>query len=176
MKTDVVNIMWEGKYIDLAMSGRWEYAARKNITGIVGMVAVTGDDKIILCEQFRPPLSANVIELPAGLVGDQVEDACESLESAAKRELLEETGYDAEKFTFLFKGASSPGVTDEVVTFFLATGLRKIGAGGGDGSENITVHEIPMDELVGWLDRQRDAGKVVDLKVYSVLHFAGVKG
>lgn len=164
-------IKWEGKFIDLAMRGRWEYAARKNITGIVGILAMTDDGKIILCEQYRPPVGKNVIELPAGLVGDKEGDRGETFESAARRELLEETGYESKEMRFLFEGVSSPGVTDEIVTFLLATGLEKKGPGGGDGTESIIVHKVLLAGLVDWLEDQRASGKLIDMKVYSVLHF-----
>lgn len=164
-------IMWEGKYIDLVRRGTWEYAARKNITGIVGIVPLTDDGKIVLCEQYRPPVDKNVISMPAGLVGDEAGGAGESMESAAKRELFEETGYEATEFKFLFDGTSSPGVTDEVITFLLATGLKKTGPGGGDGSEDIIVHVVPVADLMEWLDEQKTGGKLIDMKVYSVLHF-----
>ena len=163
--------IWEGRFIDLVKRGSWEYAARKNITGIVGIVPLTDDGKIILCEQYRPPVGKRIIELPAGLVGDKEGERHETLESAARRELLEETGYAAEKMEFLFEGASSPGVTDEIVTFMLATGLKKTGPGGGDEDEDIVVHAVPVDGLTDWLDAQREAGKVIDMKVYSILHF-----
>lgn len=163
--------IWEGQFIDLVKRGSWEYAARKNITGIVGIVPLTDDGNIILCEQYRPPVGKRIIELPAGLVGDKEDEQDETLESAARRELLEETGYEAEKMDFLFEGASSPGVTDEIVTFMLATGLKKAGPGGGDEAEDIIVHAVPVDGLTDWLEVQRTAGKVIDMKVYSILHF-----
>ncbi len=160
----------KGRYIDFMVRDTWEYTTRKNITGIVGIVPLTDDGKIILCEQYRPPLDKNVIELPAGLVGDEG-DKNETLESAARRELMEETGYEAGEMKFLFEGATSPGVTDEILTFFLATNLKKTGAGGGVDSEDIIVHEIPVDGLFEWLEEQKAADKLVDMKVYSVLHY-----
>jgi ADP-ribose pyrophosphatase len=163
-------LLCEGHYIDLMVRDTWEYTARKNITGIVGIVPLTDDGKIVLCEQYRPPVNKNVIELPAGLVGDEG-DKDESLATAAERELLEETGYEAGEMKFLFEGATSPGVTDEILTIFMATNLKKTGDGGGVGSEDITVHEVPIDGLVEWLDEQKAAGKLVDMKIYSVLHF-----
>ena len=61
-------------------------------------------------EQYRPPVDKYVIELPAGLAGDQKENRGEALESAARRELLEETGYQAAKMEQLVWGASSAGI------------------------------------------------------------------
>jgi ADP-ribose pyrophosphatase len=115
-------------------------------------------------------LRASVIELPAGLAGDVPEDADEPLEAAARRELVEETGYEATNLERLFEGPLSAGMTTEVVTFFRATGLTKTGAGGGDGSESITVHEVPLAEADRWLAGQAAAGKLVDPKVYVGLY------
>jgi ADP-ribose pyrophosphatase len=93
-------------------------------------------------------------------------------EIAARRELHEETGYEAAQLTYAFEGASSGGLTDERVTFFLATGLTKTGPGGGEGSERIVTHETPIDEAAAWLETQRAAGKDIDLKAYAGLYFA----
>ena len=60
-------VVWEGNYIRAVVRGRWEFAERKNITGIVGMIPITDDGRLVLVEQFRPALDSRVIELPAGL-------------------------------------------------------------------------------------------------------------
>ena len=88
-------ILFDGKHIQLLARQNWEFAARKNVTGIVGIIAVTDDRKLLLVEQYRPPVDASVIELPAGLAGDLPNYSGEELVAAAKRELLEETGYEA---------------------------------------------------------------------------------
>ena len=165
-------VMAEGKFIRLIKQGKWEYATRKGISGIVGIVAVTDDRKLILVEQDRPPVAKRVIELPAGLAGDVEGQADEELSVAARRELLEETGYEAAEMTHLTEGAASAGMTDEVITLFLARGLRKTGEGKGDGSEDITVHEVPVDDVIAWLDARRGAGLLIDVKVYAGLYFA----
>ena len=69
-------------------------------------------------------------------------------------------------------GVPSAGMTDEVVTLFLATGLTKSGAGDGDGEEDITVHEVALGDVERWLRRQERDGKLIDLKVYAGLYFA----
>jgi ADP-ribose pyrophosphatase len=149
--------------------GKWEYAARNTRRPAVGIVAVTDDHCVVLVEQFRPPVNANVVELPAGLAGDQPGAEHEPLLAAAQRELLEETGYRADRWTELATGCSSPGLTDEQIVLFLAEGLTKIAAGGGDESETITIHEVPLDQVGAWL-RQR--GSLVDLKLYAGLYAA----
>jgi ADP-ribose pyrophosphatase len=167
-----VETVAEGKFIRLVRQGKWEYVKRKGVAGIVAIVAVTDDRKILLVEQDRPPVGKRVIELPAGLAGDVAGHEDEELAAAARRELLEETGYEAREMTRVAEGAASAGISDEVITLFLATGLRKTGEGKGDGSEEITLHEVPLDEVVEWLDARVREGKLVDLKLYSGLFFA----
>ena len=69
-------------------------------------------------------------------------------------------------------GTASAGLTDELITLFRATGLNKVGDPTPDGDENITVHEVPLDEVVGWLRKQAERGALTDLKVFSALYFA----
>ena len=164
-------VVWEGNYIRAVVRGRWEFAERKNITGIVGMIPITNDGRLVLIEQFRPALDSRVIELPAGLVGDVPGEEDEAMATAAQRELLEETGYKAAAMKRVFHGAASAGMCAEQITFFLATGLEKVGPGGGDPSEDIIVHEVPLGDLIDWLDRKIADGFVIDVKIYSSLYF-----
>jgi ADP-ribose pyrophosphatase len=167
---DDKRIIWQGSHLDLVMRGNWEFVQRKNITGIVCVVALTDDGKIVLVEQYRPPVASRVIELPAGLVGDLPGQEAEPLEAAARRELAEETGYDAGRMELLFDGVPSAGLCDEHITFFLATELTKVGPGGGDRNEDITVHEAPLDDLLDYLDDRVRTGVKVDVKIFSPLY------
>src|SRR5437763_12448041 len=88
-------IISQGKHLTFLRRGGWEMVRRRNICGIVGIVAVTDDRKLILVEQYRPPVGKRVIEIPAGLAGDAEGHRDEALETAAQRELREETGYEA---------------------------------------------------------------------------------
>lgn len=167
-----LQILHESKHLRLVRRDDWEFVQRPKITGIVGIIAVTDDQKLVLVEQFRIPLQKNVIEIPAGLAGDVSGAEHEALAQAAMRELEEETGYRAERMVELTSGASSAGLTDEIITLFRAEGLKKVGPGGGDGSESIVVHEVPVDEVESWLAERVRGGAAVDLKVYSALYFA----
>src|SRR5688572_20554979 len=106
----------EGKRVRLVRRADWEYVTRKKASGIVAILAVTDDGKLVLVEQYRPPVAKSVIELPAGLVGDEAGHEQEALSDAARRELLEETGYEAAAMEFLAEGAPSAGITDEIIT------------------------------------------------------------
>jgi ADP-ribose pyrophosphatase len=135
----------------------------------VAIVAITDDRRLLLVEQFRVPLSKYVIELPAGLVGDTPGEQHENLADAARRELIEETGFEAADMQWLAAGPSSAGLTSEVVDFFLAIRPKRVSAGGGDHHENIVVHEVPLDGAPQWLAERSQAGMLVDPKVYAGL-------
>ena len=165
--------MARGNWTRMMRRGNWEFMTRTNTSGAVLITAITADDKLVLVEQYRPPFDKIVLECPAGLAGDTAAFAGEALADAARRELLEETGYEAEEMVFLTEGPPSPALNDEILTFFLARGLKKVGPGGGDETENITVHEVPMAELDTWLTDQRATGKLIDPKIFIGLAFAG---
>lgn len=171
---DTPEILAATPYLELVQRGKWAFARRPNSNGVVAIVAVTSEQKLLLVEQFRVPVDGPVIELPAGLSGD-IGDPNESLQIAAERELLEETGYSAESWKELATVTSSAGMTNEQVTIFLATGLRKMSSGGGTDDEQITVHEIPLGDLENWLSEQAASGKMVDSRVYAAIHWAGGK-
>jgi ADP-ribose pyrophosphatase len=121
------------------------------------------DGKIVLIEQYRRPVDARVIDFAAGLVGDEgEEDAAES----ARRELEEETGYRCQTLERLAGGPTSPGITSETVTFFLATGLERV----GEGEAEITVYEIAEEKIFEWLNGRAAEGVLIDVKVWAGLY------
>jgi ADP-ribose pyrophosphatase len=166
-----VEILHAGKFLKLMRKGRWEYVQRVTRDHAVIIIGLTPQQAVVLIEQPRVPAGGNVIEWPAGLVGDSAATADEALEETARRELLEETGYSAERFVQVFSGPPSPGIASETITWFRAHGLKKVGPGGGEGGENITVHAIPLREVDDWLARWQARGGKVDPKVYAGLYF-----
>lgn len=165
-------VLHEGRFLRLAARGGWEFVERTNAQGVVVVIAVTDQGELVLIEQERRPVGAPVIELPAGLSGDDPGSHGEELASAARRELLEETGYQADDLELVTRGPTSAGLTSEVITVFRARGVRRVAAGGGVEGEAITIHHVPLAEVPAWLDAAQARGALVDPKVYAALWFA----
>ena len=173
LPTDDYEILHQGRYIRMVRRNGWEYIEQAGASGVVVLVAVTEDRRLLLVEQFRTPLQSQVIELPAGLVGDRPGFGDESFETAGLRELEEETGYTAESLSPLLAGPYSPGRSNAFYTFMRARGLRQISEGGGDEHEEIQVHRVPLDQIELWLADQVAQGRLVDPKIYAALYFIG---
>ncbi|OHE89740.1 MAG: DNA mismatch repair protein MutT [Lysobacterales bacterium RIFOXYA1_FULL_68_6] len=161
-------VVWQGKYQRMMVRGTWEYVERVHAGGLAAIiVAVTPEDDVLFVEQYRVPLQARTIEMPAGLVGDI--HAGESIEVSAIRELEEETGWTAAQAEVLLIGPTSSGSSSERIAFVRATGLRKVGEGGGDGDEDITVHAIPRARAAAWLAQKMAEGYELDAKLWAGL-------
>lgn len=167
----MIEELCRGRFVRLMRNGRWEYVERTNAHCAAVMVAVTDDNELLLVDQTRVPLGGRVIELPAGLVGDQDDLPEEALEVAADRELIEETGYTAARWTHLTAGPPAPGLANETLHFLRAEGLTKVGEGGGVGGEDIIVCKVRLAEVEAWLAARRAEGERVDPKVYIGLYF-----
>lgn len=158
-----------GRFLSLVSRGGWEYATRNNASGVVAVIAVTDHDEIVLVEQHRPPLNGSVIELPAGLVGDEPGATDEDAVVAANRELLEETGFVVSDLKYAGDFASSAGLTDETVSFYIARGASRQSSGGGVDGEQITVHTVEIKGVHEWLAQHISSGVRVDAKVLAGL-------
>lgn len=165
-------VIAETKHLRLMERGGWSYVERPVATGVVCIVPLTSEQEVVLIEQYRPPVDGRVIEFPAGLAGDVAGEESESLEEAARRELLEETGYGGGTWRQVATVTSSPGLTNETITMFVATGIEKQAAGGGDATEAITVHVVPLATVDTWLSTVAAANKFINAKVYAGLYLA----
>lgn len=166
-----IETLYQGKFLALQRDGRWEYAERVRGGGGAAIVALTPTGEIVLVEQFRHPVGARTIELPAGIVGDDV--ANEAPETTALRELEEETGFRAESAELLMSGPSAPGLTSEPTHMVLVRNLERVGPGGGVDGEDIVTHLVPLAEAPDWLAARAAEGLAVEPKVYAGLFFAG---
>jgi ADP-ribose pyrophosphatase len=163
---DPAETVWEGKYIKVTKQGTWEYVSR---TGGVSAAVIVAIDEghVILVEQYRVPIGARCVELPAGLVGDETRG--EAVETAAIRELEEETGYRAERMIDLGRFHASPGMSSEGFNLLRAEGLTKVGDGGGVPGESIEVHRVALGQVPAFLEAKRAEGACADVKLLLLL-------
>jgi ADP-ribose diphosphatase len=159
-------VVWEGRFIAAKRRGKWEYVSRTRGVSAAAILAVD-DGEIILVEQYRVPLGAHCLELPAGLIGDDQEG--EEAEAAAIRELEEETGYRAGRMTDLGRFHASPGMSSEGFTLLRAERLTRTGDGGGVEGEDIIVHRVPIGEVPAFVAARRAAGCAIDVKMLLLL-------
>jgi ADP-ribose pyrophosphatase len=161
-------VMYEGKFVRAVRRGKWEYASRANeIRAVVILAEYEG--KVILIDQPRVPLGTRCVELPAGLVGDVDPNA--SVETTAVKELEEETGFTAERVERLGDFHASPGMLAESFTLIRAHGVRRIGDGGGDDSEDIAVHLVARSDIPNFLEQKRAEGFGIDVKLLIFLGY-----
>ena len=148
-KTITSETVFKGRIIDVRVdtvelpSGNRTYRDIVDHPGGVGVIAITDDDKIIMVRQFRKAIEKAVLEIPAGKL-----DAGEDPLQCGKRELLEETGIRARKYTFLGEIYTTPAFVDEVIYMYLATDLEDGCEQCLDSDEFLNVEKIPLDTLV----------------------------
>ena len=105
---------------------------------------LTREDEVVLVRQYRPPLERMELGLPAGLVEEG-----EEAEAAARRELLEETGYSGGEWEPLGSLASSPSLKDNWAYLFLARSVERTAAPDPDEHELVETVRVPVEELLG---------------------------
>ncbi|GMQ84626.1 MAG: NUDIX hydrolase [Acidimicrobiia bacterium] len=135
------------------------YALR--LPNAVAIVALDGDD-VVLIEQFRAPIGEAILEIPAGMLDIPGEDAI----TAARRELVEEVGFSAGRLDHLTDILTSPGVTDELISLYLAEGIEPVPRRPeGPEERHATVVTMPLAEAVEQvrIGRIRDAKSVIGL-------------
>ncbi|MEO7179133.1 MAG: NUDIX hydrolase [Allosphingosinicella sp.] len=164
--TQEPEVVWSGRFIETKTLGKWEYVSRTRGVSAAVILAVE-EGHVILVEQYRVPIGARCLELPAGLVGDEQEG--EAVAAAAIRELEEETGYRADRAVDLGRYYTSPGMSSEGFTLLRAEGLARVGEGGGVAGEDIVVHRVKLDEVAGFVAARRAEGVAADAKLLLLL-------
>ncbi len=178
MRVTDKKVCWQGSFLRTIIlrytdhSGNlrdWEAVERVNCNGVVAIIPVTADEEVLLVRQFRPVVNNFVIEFPAGL-NDKGENAVD----AAKRELIEETGYSAQDFILIAKGPLSSGMSAEMMDVFIAKNafmaplqlqaLYKI-----EGTESIEIIKTPLRRVYYALEDCRKRGDFIDLKIYGFI-------
>lgn len=171
---------WSGNYLASELvyykerngaERHWESFKRIGCSGIAAIVPFTLDGEVILIRQYRPPVNRYVIEFPAGL-----NDRNETLEETARRELLEETGYESGTMRFLASGPLSAGASSEILTVFLAEELVYKGKQFLDPVENIDVIFLTRENFYEEFPLLANQDTLLDLKVPGLFEIAQRKG
>ena len=123
--------------------------------GAVMIIPVFDNGDVLIARQFRYPMRSVFVEFPAGK-----KDAGEAPIDTAKRELLEETGYTAERYSHITDIHNALAYCDEVIHFYVTEGLHDSGQQHLDDNEFVQVMRVPLTELMNWI-RQ---GWVPDVK------------
>lgn len=109
----------------------------------INVIALTDDNQILLVEQYRHGIHETTLEIPGGMA-----DAGESPEEAAKRELLEETGYSTDSWKPLGKTSSNPAILTNFTHLYLARNCIKTASQQTDGHEDIQIHKMPVGDFL----------------------------
>ena len=134
--------------------------------GAAAIVALTNKDEgedreVLLVEQYRKAVESKTLEIPAGTLEEG-----ESPEECARRELIEETGFQASKLDKLVEFYPSPGFSSEIIHIFEASGLKKV----SDVDAELPIRFVPLSELLIKIRR----GEIKDGKtVIGVLMVSG---
>ena len=112
------------------------------LNDVASVVALTKDNEIVLVQEYKHGVQKEVLQIPSGYVDDG-EDALE----AAKRELLEETGYGDGNWVSLGKFTGSPGKLNHYYHFFLVTDVEKVSEPKQDAIEDLTVSLVPFSDV-----------------------------
>lgn len=160
-------IVYEGKFLrvrrDLARTPDGAESVREYILhpGAAAMVPFDAEGRILVEWQFRYPRREHFIEIPAGKL-----DPGESFLDAARRELVEETGYAATEWAPLTTIHPAIGFADERIDIFLCRGLVR-------GTPQLDHGEVVDCEFVtlGWLVDELRAGRLTDVKTQIAVHW-----
>lgn len=164
-----------GKVVDLCQDtvrlpdGRieaWDFVHHRKGCGAAA-VPILPDGRILLVRQFRPAVGEEVLELPAG-----GREGSEPLAETAARELLEETGYRAAKFSFLCRTKTAVAWCDEYTEIYLAEGLAKTPSRQLDEAEDIRIEVHTREELLVMIAQ----GTLTDAKTIAGIALLCAKG
>lgn len=133
-----------------------QVAIREYLThpGAVAIVAILGDGRVLMERQYRYPISKTCIEIPAGKL-----DPSEDHLICAKRELEEETGYTATKWSYIRRIHPVISYSTELIDIYLAEGLVP-GKSHLDEEEFLDVFAAPLEQILGWIED----GEITDVK------------
>lgn len=109
----------------------------------MNVIPLTPNNEIVLVEQYRYGIEQPTLELPGGMV-----DPGEMPDETAKRELLEETGYEGSDWEYLGKVSSNPAFLTNYTHLYIVKNCQKVQEQNLDGNERINVHVMPLDDFL----------------------------
>ncbi len=134
-----------------------------NHPGAVAVLALNAQNEILMIKQFRQPVRQYLWEIPAGLL----DVPGESLETAALRELQEETGYNSKNLTHLIDFYTTPGGNDEMIRIFLAQQLEWVG-------RPLELEGEERDLIIEWVPLEIALGSVLSSEIKSPSAVVGI--
>ena len=145
--------------------------------GGVCVVAIDGQDRILLVRQWRHAAGRALLEIPAGTLDREPDGSIEDHAAAAARELEEETGSRAGAWRYLGAFWTAPGFTSELMHLYLATDVVAVHEGGlaPDEDERLELHPVEFEEAVAMVERGElpDAKTIVGVLLVARLRAAG---
>ena len=150
---------------------QWEMVRRKTFGPVVAIAAVTARREIVLVKEFRAPIGAYILEMPAGLMDIRGE----SPRQVARRELLEETGYTADRFELIARGPFTAGLTPEEIAVYLAYPARRVAKPRLTATEDIEVVLVETRKLFSFLNKKHP-GMRVDIKIAALIPYLQKRG
>lgn len=175
-------ILYDTEYLQLKNTltkngSKWSYAHRPNVTGVVVILPIIENSKILFLIEERPPLIAEGIAkysvgLPAGLVGDV--RSGETIYEAIKAELLEEAGLVANEIVIEpFKVASSPGCVSECVTIAISYIREYNIISKPIDDDGVIVDRVIVEKnnVYNWLKEQANKGYAITASTLAALFF-----
>ena len=127
----------------------------------VNIIAITKDEQVVMIEQFRHGTENVILEIPGGMI-----DENELPEAAAKRELLEETGYNSENWVLLGRSHPNPAIQNNSVYHYLALDCEKTGDVSFDEHESIVTELMSLSAVLDLIAEERITHSLVIAAFY----------
>ena len=129
------------------------------------IIALTKDGEVVMIEQFRHGIEEVILEIPGGMIDDG-----EDVETAARRELLEETGFSSDKFILLGKSHPNPAIQNNTIYHFLALDCEKTDDTAFDEHESVSTKLVAFDEVEKLIER----GNITHSLVIAAFHYLSI--
>ena len=129
----------------------------------VNVIPLTEDGRVLLVRQWRYGIAAPTLEIPGGLVEE------DDIQSAAARELEEETGHRAHRWERIGVLHPNPALQPNRIVTYLATDLERFGAPPGDGREELELTSAPLDEIPAMIA----SGRITHSLVVAAFYLLG---